>query len=87
MQRRHGNGWPLLTLAAGVLLLGIAFVASGIQAQGPVPEATATPDDIASPLEIAAAYAAWEQSGHAETFDNGMGADTTCARCKSPFNW
>lgn len=87
MVRGRGNSWPLLTLAVGVLLLGIACVASGIQAQGPEPEATPAPDDIASPLQIAAAVALWEQSGHAETFDGGMGADTTCAKCKSPFNW
>src|SRR5690606_18642612 len=87
MIRGRGYSWPLLTLTAGVLLLGIAFVASGTQAQGPAPEATPSPDDIATPLEIAAAVALWEQSGHAETFDGGMGADTTCAKCKSPFNW
>jgi len=84
---RYGQRWSLITLAAGVVLLGFALLVSGAQAQGP--EVTPTPalDDIASPEEVAAAYAAWELSGHAETFDNGMGADTTCARCKSPLNW
>ncbi|NPV65936.1 MAG: hypothetical protein HPY64_02185 [Anaerolineae bacterium] len=43
--------------------------------------------DIASPAQVAAAFAAWERSGHAATYDNGLGADTTCARCKSPLNW
>ncbi len=43
--------------------------------------------DVASPAQLAAAMAAWERSGHASTYDNGMGADTTCARCKSPLNW
>ncbi len=26
-------------------------------------------------------------SEHAATYDNGLGANTTCARCKSPANW
>jgi hypothetical protein len=54
-------------------------------------EASVTPtrdrNTIASPAEVAAAMALWEQSEHAHTYDGGLGADTTCARCKSPFNW
>jgi len=42
---------------------------------------------IASNAELTEAQAEWAQSGHAETYDNGMGANTTCARCKSPRNW
>jgi hypothetical protein len=42
---------------------------------------------IATSEEIAAAYAEWVVSGHAETYDLGMGANATCARCKSPMNW
>ncbi|MCB8966648.1 MAG: hypothetical protein H6660_07100 [Ardenticatenaceae bacterium] len=37
--------------------------------------------------ELAQAQAEWEQSAHAATYDDGMGANTTCARCKSPANW
>ncbi len=84
---RHANNWPYLTITVGVLLLSAAFWASSTQAQGPPPATPPTPDDIASPVEVAAAIAIWEQSGHARTYDNGIGADTTCARCKSPFNW
>lgn len=42
---------------------------------------------IASPAELQTAQAEWRLSGHADTYDSGMGADTTCARCKSPMNW
>lgn len=50
--------------------------------------ATATPAGrIATEAELADAYADWVQSAHADTYDKGLGANTTCARCKSPFNW
>ncbi|MBK8021547.1 MAG: hypothetical protein IPK19_08990 [Chloroflexi bacterium] len=65
---------------------GGLFWAAGIQAQEGSP--TPVPDDtLATPLQVAEAMAAWETSEHASTFDDGMGADTTCARCKSPMNW
>lgn len=37
--------------------------------------------------EVAQARDEWRQSAHADTYDDGMGANTTCARCKSPKNW
>lgn len=79
-------------VALGVLLLGMALWVSEGQAQGPTPTPTPTESappagELASPAQIAAAYAAWLQSEHAATYDDGLGADTTCARCKSPFNW
>ena len=49
---------------------------------------TATPvSGSVSPEEQLEAQMEWELSAHADTFDNGMGANTTCARCKSPQNW
>jgi hypothetical protein len=42
---------------------------------------------VANEAELTAARAAWSSSAHAETYDEGMGANTTCARCKSPRNW
>ena len=50
-------------------------------------EPTPQPGRIASADALAAAYAEWERSAHANTYDNGFGANTTCARCKSPLNW
>ncbi|MBN2472558.1 MAG: hypothetical protein JXN59_17665 [Anaerolineae bacterium] len=82
-----------LLLAVGVTILSgcaifimISATPTYIHAQGAA--ATPHPDgDVATLAEVARAYALWVQSGHAETYDNGMGADTTCARCKSPMNW
>ncbi len=83
-----------LLIAGMSILLGCAFFIaassppSSIYAQGRDPGATPRPgDDVATLAEVARAYAAWVQSGHAETYDGGLGADTTCARCKSPLNW
>jgi hypothetical protein len=42
---------------------------------------------VATEEELAQAQAEWEASAHAATYDEGMGANTTCARCKSPLNW
>lgn len=74
---------PRFLLVAGILLLASSIWVSGFQAQ----EGDSGSSDIASPLEVAEAMRAWEQSKHADTYDNGLGADTTCARCKSPLNW
>lgn len=50
------------------------------------PASTPTPHP-ATADEYAAALAEWFDSAHADTFDDGQGANTTCARCKSPLNW
>lgn len=42
---------------------------------------------IATDDELTQAREEWGLSAHADTFDEGMGANTTCARCKSPLNW
>ncbi|MFW6063680.1 MAG: hypothetical protein ACOC9V_05825 [Chloroflexota bacterium] len=52
----------------------------------PAPAATPT-GHVATQAELDAAYEEWEASEHAHTFDGGMGANTTCAKCKSPLNW
>lgn len=79
--------WSFLSITVGILLLSSVFFTTTIQAQGPQPRPTVDPDAIASPAQVAAAMADWLQSKHADTYDDGMGADTTCARCKSPLNW
>jgi len=53
----------------------------------PTPAPKPATGRVATAAEIARAKQDWAQSGHASTYDNGMGANTTCARCKSPFNW
>jgi len=73
-------------------LLGVFLLTSGLltfvlEAQDLTPTPMPDTGAIASPVEVAEARAVWEQSGHADTFDSGLGADTTCARCKSPLNW
>ena len=83
MQRRYS---ALGFILVGLLLSCLAVLAASGEVQGQSPTGTAPPP-TADPMQLAAAYAAWERSGHASTFDNGMGADTTCARCKSPTNW
>jgi hypothetical protein len=71
----------------GVVFLCGVLVTTTTQAQGLLPTATVFPDNIASFAEVAQAMASWELSEHAHTYDEGLGADTTCARCKSPLNW
>ena len=58
-----------------------------VSASAPLVAPTPTPGRIASAAEINKATADWIQSGHADTYDRGAGANTTCARCKSPTNW
>lgn len=70
-------------------LFGITAHVSAIypsQIADPLPLPTPS-GHIATEAELAEAQAEWVQSAHADTFDNGMGANTTCARCKSPLNW
>ena len=58
----------------------------GFTSLTPSPQLTPTAR-IASPEALATAQAEWEGSAHSESYDLGMGANTTCARCKSPRNW
>lgn len=77
-------------LAIGMILLSL-FAIAGITSHDTLAHnltPIATPSGpIASQEQLDQAYAQWSQSVHADSFDNGMGANTTCARCKSPKNW
>ena len=73
-----GAGFMISSVVSGVLLPTKHLIQS--------PATTPTPR-IATQEELATAQAEWERSAHADTFDSGMGANTTCARCKSPMNW
>ncbi len=82
----------LLTLLA--LLIGGLWTVSGAGAASSHSDlnldASSTPTPtphVATAAELQAAQAEWSLSRHANTFDNGQGANTTCARCKSPANW
>ncbi len=58
---------------------GRELLASGSQLQPEGP--------IATNEQLEKAREEWSRTKHADTFDNGIGANTTCARCKSPLNW
>lgn len=83
------SGPALGLVFAGLMLIALGLGGTAVDAQDrPPPTVTPLPpDSIASIAQLAAAYAKWETSGHADTYDGGLGADTTCARCKSPLNW
>ena len=53
----------------------------------PTPRATPIAGHVATAAELQKAGDEWSGSRHANTFDAGQGANTTCARCKSPRNW
>lgn len=55
-----------------------------IQSAGPTPKPT---PHTATQAELAAALAVWSKSRHANTYDSGIGANTTCASCKAPRNY
>lgn len=70
----------------------LAGVYAGASASPDPPDGTpapaATPSGrVATEAQLVEARAEWSLSAHADTYDQGMGANTTCARCKSPFNW
>lgn len=70
-----------LFLAAGTVTAAPSFASTSS-----TPEATESPR-VATEEELQLAYAEWSASRHADTYDDGIGANTTCARCKSPLNW
>jgi hypothetical protein len=80
---------PLVFLVLAAAGLGFWLTAAGsASALAPQPAPTAEPSGhIATAAELAAAQMEWAASAHAETYDLGLGANTTCARCKSPTNW
>lgn len=71
------------------LMTGGALSPGAGLAQPATPSPLASPPAVtsASPQQLEAAQSAWSRTRHANTFDNGMGANTTCASCKSPMNW
>ena len=72
-----------LGIIAGFMIVGSA-VASPPMSAPPQP----TPSGhIATAAELQQARNDWTHSQHANTFDDGQGANTTCASCKSPRNW
>ena len=74
----------LFLLALLSALLPLATFASQVATPEPTPQLTGR---IATAAELEAARAEWSRSEHAHTYDEGMGANSTCARCKSPANW
>ncbi|MBI5650043.1 MAG: hypothetical protein HZC40_06275 [Chloroflexi bacterium] len=64
-------------------LLGLSFllcVLAACQSVTPTPAPTPTPDTTLIRQQ-------WQKSPHANTFDQGKGPNTYCARCHSPRNW
>ena len=69
--------------------ISLLSIAANASASAPVRLApTPTPiGRVATLAELEKASREWSKSAHTDTYDNGMGANTTCARCKSPRNW
>jgi hypothetical protein len=76
-------------LCGGLLFLYLLWggLAAHTLAQDIEPPPTPVPGQPATQEELARAQEAWERSAHSATYDQGMGANTTCARCKAPQNW
>ena len=75
-----------------LIFLGALLLIAGTVAAAPALSLTPTPEGtletrIASEEQLQTAYAEWSTSRHADTYNQGMGANTTCAKCKSPTNW
>ncbi len=66
---------------------GAEMWAGATVTQAPRQAATPAPGTPATADQLRASQAAWAKTQHADTYDNGMGANTTCATCKSPKNW
>ncbi len=84
----------LAFVIGSILVVGLLLLVSSVNAaQGVQMEPTLTqqptpdPPYVATTAELQEAYIEWSLSQHADTYDLGMGANTTCARCKSPMNW
>ncbi len=85
MQARRW-GFALTVLLLAVFLLGGALAAQARPNYTVALQAT-PPGPVATEAEVASARREWSQTAHADTYDEGLGANTTCARCKSPTNW
>jgi hypothetical protein len=79
-------------LVFGLVLVFLGLSIANSVAASPPLAGTPTPAPsprgrVATSAELQKAKIEWSNSKHADTFDDGMGANTTCARCKSPKNW
>ncbi len=77
-------------LATLLIVLSALTFASVVSATPPFADPTPQPTPagrVATADEVQAAQVQWARSRHANTYDNGQGANTTCAQCKSPRNW
>jgi len=81
--------WGFVAIVLAILIpLTTAVAAQLSSAAQFTPEPPTVPIGRAAAVEeLARAQAEWASSAHAATFDDGMGANTTCARCKAPANW
>ncbi len=83
-------GRGLAVVVAGIVLMLLSVLAStGIVSATP-PSAAPTPtraSHVATAEELQIAQSQWMRARHANTYDNGLGANTTCAQCKAPRNW
>jgi hypothetical protein len=71
---------------AVIWLALVASVAASSPSSAP-PQPTPTVGHVATAAELLKAQSEWAHSRHANSFDDGQGANTTCASCKSPRNW
>jgi hypothetical protein len=73
------------------IIVALFMIAGDVSASpyplAPTPQPTPMSGRVATTAEVQKATIAWSQSAHADTYDDGMGANATCARCKSPRNW
>lgn len=77
-----------IVLGAFLFFIGYLSLAQAPTTAHVLPAPTPTTiTRLASPAELAMAQAEWAESEHSATYDEGMGANTTCARCKSPLNY
>jgi hypothetical protein len=74
-----------LTLVGGLVIAG--SVAASAPPLTPTPQPTPIVGHVATAAELLKAQGEWQKTKHANTFDDGAGANTTCASCKSPRNW
>jgi hypothetical protein len=80
-------GFLVILLLITVPMAAAFSLASLPPAPGPATPAATPSGHIATAAEVEAAMMEWQQTEHAHSYDQGMGANTTCARCKSPMNW
>lgn len=77
--------------AFALRMTSFALIVIALCACGPAPSPATAPSPVpATPTpapEQRLAREAWQKSPHANTYDEGKGPNTYCARCHSPLNW